>query len=85
MVETLLTRRTKQTSAEANFLASLCVLTARENHPDEVDEEIVEPEVQELGSAVLDALVPIVEQVGSVVKDETVHLTNADDDLDRVA
>ena len=64
---------------------STAELTRRDNDPDEVHEEIVEPEVESLWSAVCDISVVMVEGVGCIVEDQSIHLANADDDLERVS
>jgi len=60
-------------------------LTARENHPNEVHEEVVTPEVQKLGSRVRDLRVVVIEHAGCVVENQAVDLAHADDDLEGVA
>lgn len=59
-------------------------LTAREHHPDEVHEEIVHPEVQKFRSRVCDACVEMIEHAGGIVEDQSVDLTNTNDDLERM-
>jgi hypothetical protein len=99
MVRTLLTSRTdahKLASLPSfkhsqtwnfvlNYFLGVGELTAREHHPDEVHEEIVAPEVQELGARVRDLRVVVVEHAGCVVEDQAVDLADADDDLERVS
>ena len=46
---------------------STAELTRRDNDPDEVHEEIVEPEVVSLGATVRKAVEVVVEHAGSVV------------------
>ena len=60
-------------------------LTAWENHPDKVHEEVVTPKVQKLRSAVSNLLVVVVEHAGSIVEYKTINLSNRDNDLERVA
>ena len=61
------------------------MLTARENHPDEVHEEVVAPEVEELRARVRHLLVVVIEHAGGVVEDEAVDLPDAHDDLEGMA
>jgi hypothetical protein len=67
------------------FARRLARLTARENHPDEVHEEVISPEVQKLRSRVCDLRIVVIEHAGCVVEDQTVDLANTDDDLERMA
>ena len=60
-------------------------LTAWENHPDEVHEEIVEPKVKELWTAIGNLFVVVVEHAGGIIEDEAVNLSNANDDLKGMA
>lgn len=60
-------------------------LTSRNNHPKEVHQEVITPEVQEFWSAVNDTLVVVIEHAGCVVQDDAVELASADDHLKRVA
>jgi hypothetical protein len=62
-----------------------CELTAGEDHPNEVHEEIIDPEVQELRSAICNALIIMVKHACSIVEDETVYLADGDDYLQRMA
>ena len=59
-------------------------LTAWENHPNKVHKEVVNPEVQELRSAVSNLLIVMIEHAGGIVKDEAVDLSNRNDNLKRV-
>jgi len=84
---TLLTRRT---IGYVNF--ALCCsgifqlrgLTAGENHPDEVHEEIVEPKVKELWATVGNLLVIVIEHASGIVEDEAVNLSHANNNLKRM-
>ena len=62
-----------------------CRLTAWEDHPEEVHEEVVTPEVQKFRATVDDILVVEIECVSGIVQDEAVDLAHADNDLERVA
>ena len=59
--------------------------TAWDNHPDEVHSEVVSPEVENLRSAVFDVAVVQIEHAGGIVENQSVHLTNAHNDLERVS
>jgi hypothetical protein len=88
MVRTLLTSRTIPAISYTLHVrgGSFAVpLTARENHPNEVHEEVVSPEVQKLGSRVRDLRVVVIEHAGCVVENQAVDLAHADDDLEGVA
>lgn len=63
----------------------IVILTAGEDHPDEVHEKVVDPEVQELRSAICDTLVVMVEHACGIVEDEPVNLPNANNDLQGMA
>jgi hypothetical protein len=74
IVRTLLTRRT----VTALLAAIVCVsppltereeLTARENHPDEVHEEVVTPEIEKFWPRICDVLVVVIEHAGGIVED----------------
>lgn len=54
-------------------------LTAADDHPDKVEEEVVEPEVVPLGPAVL-----LVKEARAVVQDVAVDLAHRDDELEGV-
>jgi hypothetical protein len=60
-------------------------LTAGEDHPYEVHEEIIAPEVQELRSAICDAFIVVVEHTRSIVEDEPIYLANRHNYLQRMA
>jgi hypothetical protein len=60
-------------------------LTAWNDHPYEIHRKIISPEVEKLRPAVGNLLVVEVECVGSIVEDEAVNLSHANDDLERVA
>lgn len=69
MVLTLETSKTGRSLALIVKMDFLAMLTAWENHPDEVHEKIINPKVQELRSAVGDLLVVMVEHAGGIVED----------------
>ncbi len=56
-------------------------LTTRNNHPQEVDEEIIDPEIQELRTTVRQAEIVVIEHAGCVVEDQSIDLAHADDYL----
>jgi len=58
---------------------------ARENHPDEVHEEVIPPEVQELRSRVCDLRIVVIEHAGSIVENQSINLAHTNDDLQRMA
>lgn len=60
-------------------------LTAWENHPNEVHEEVISPKVEKFRSRVRDLSVIVIEHAGCIVEDQAVDLAYADDDLERVA
>lgn len=60
-------------------------LTAWENHPNKVHEKVISPKVKYLRSRVCNFHVVVVEHARGIVKDQSVYLSNADDDLERVA
>ena len=61
------------------------IRTRRNHDPDEVHQEVVAPEIQELGAAVHDTLVVVVEHAGRIVQNAAVNLACRDDDLEGVA
>lgn len=87
IVLTLLTRKTEKKRLSVLGSQKECLVkhTAWEDHPDEVHEEIVKPEVQELRSAICDILIVVVEHASSIVKNETVDLSRRYNHLERVA
>lgn len=56
-------------------------LTARNHHPDEVDEEEVKPKVIRLRPGVADVLIVQIKQAGGIVEDQAVYLADRDDGL----
>ena len=60
-------------------------LTTRYNNPDEVHEEIVEPEVVRLWPAVRETLVVMIKHAGSIVQNVAIYLPKRDHRLQRMA
>jgi hypothetical protein len=60
-------------------------LTAGENHPNEVHEEVISPEIQKLRSRICDLRIVVIEHAGCVVEDQAIDLAYTDDDLEGVA
>ena len=60
-------------------------LTARDDNPDKIHEEIVAPKVVWLRSGIIETFMIKVEHAGGVVEDVTVYLTQRDHCLKRVA
>jgi hypothetical protein len=67
------------------LLDALVEQRAGNDHPDGVDDDIVEPEVDGLGAAVQGVVVVHVEGVGGIVQHAAVDLAQRDDGLDGVA
>ena len=87
MVRTLLTSKTILQLAVSPLAGRCCAprLTAWENHPDKVHEEIIPPEIQKFGSRICDLCVVVIEHAGCIVEDQTVDLAHADNDLEGMA
>lgn len=60
------------------------VLTAWDDDPDEVHEEIISPEVVRFWSAVCKTFVVVIEHACSVIEDVAVYLAKRDQGLQRV-
>lgn len=45
------------------------ILTSRENHPNEIHEKVITPEIEELWSRVRDTLIIVVEHASGIVED----------------
>jgi hypothetical protein len=87
MVRTLLTSKTIFQLAVSQFAGGCYAprLTAWENHPDKVHEEIIPPEIQKFGSRICDLCVVVIEHAGCIIEDQTVDLAHADNNLERMA
>jgi len=60
-------------------------LTAREDHPDEVHEEVIAPEVEKFRSRVCDLRIVVIEHAGGIVENQSINLAHANNDLKRMA
>jgi hypothetical protein len=60
-------------------------LTARENHPNEIHEEIITPEIKELRPAIRNILVIVIKHARRIVKNQAIDLSHAHNNLQRVS
>lgn len=54
---------------------------AREDHPEEIHEEIVEPKVQKFRSRINDFFVIVIKSMGGIIENKSVYLSYSHDNL----